>query len=346
MHIPEKWHRAAKLFVLDFLLIAVGLLIFAYFHHVRSEAYSTDDVLVITRPSDAPAVSATADPAEQPDEAPEGEPVTEETPVPTETPAPTPEPIPWSEKFADKFTDGDVKVTDTSYRSENISVTINSYSQPGMAWYVADIYIADIENYLTAFAEGKYGKGLRDWPKNIAAANNAIVAVTGDYYGTREKGVVIRNGAVYRTSTFKDLCILYYDGVMETMSASEFNPDEAIARGAYQAFSFGPQLLDENGVALKSFNSEITETNPRCAIGYFEPGHYCFVVVDGRQEGYSDGMEMSMLATVFQGLGCKAAYNLDGGQTAAMIFMGEFVNKPLEGGRQISDIVYIGEVAE
>lgn len=336
LHVPEKWHRAVRLALFDLGMIAVGLLIFAYFHHVRPQAYSTDDVIIVPRPSDTSTVAPEVSPSETPDPASDA----------SETPEPTSEPIAWSEKFSEQFTDGKVKVTDTSYRSDSISVTINRYAQSDMAWYVADIYIADIENYLTAFAEGTYGKGYRDWPLNMAIQNNAIIAVTGDYYGAREKGVVIRNGAVYRTSTFKDVCILYYDGVMETMPAEDFNAEEAIARGAYQAFSFGPRLLDENGVALKEFNSEITGTNPRCAIGYFEPGHYCFVVVDGRQDGYSDGMEMSTLANVFQGLGCKAAYNLDGGQTAAMIFMGEFVNQPLNGGRQMSDIVYIGEVAK
>ena len=44
--------------------------------------------------------------------------------------------------------------------------------------------------------------------------------------------------------------------------------------------------------------------------------------------------------------GCKAAYNQDGGQTAVMIFDGKKVNTPADGGRKISDIVYIGEVVE
>ena len=36
----------------------------------------------------------------------------------------------------------------------------------------------------------------------------------------------------------------------------------------------------------------------------------------------------------------------DGGKTAVMIFDGKKVNTPADGGRKISDIVYIGEVAE
>jgi len=44
---------------------------------------------------------------------------------------------------------------------------------------------------------------------------------------------------------------------------------------------------------------------------------------------------------------CKYALaHLCGYKTAATIFNDKKVNKPSEGGRKISDIVYIGEVAE
>ena len=79
--------------------------------------------------------------------------------------------------------------------------------------------------------------------------------------------------------------------------------------------------------------------NPRAAIGYFAPGHYCFVVVDGRQKGYSEGMSLDELASTLASLGCQTAYNLDGGATAMMVFQGKLVNQPTNGGRTSSDII-------
>ncbi|NLD03647.1 MAG: phosphodiester glycosidase family protein, partial [Clostridiales bacterium] len=35
--------------------------------------------------------------------------------------------------------------------------------------------------------------------------------------------------------------------------------------------------------------------------------------------------------------------NLDGGQSAVMMFMGQTVNQPYKGGRALNDMVYIGE---
>ena len=107
----------------------------------------------------------------------------------------------------------------------------------------------------------------------------------------------------------------------------------------WQAWAFGP-ALDENGAVCDTSDSKIKVKNPRGAIGYYEPGHYCFIVVDGRQSGYSDGMTLDELAHTFASLGCVRAYNLDGGATAMMVFQGAVVSQPTNGGRSSSDIIY------
>ena len=94
---------------------------------------------------------------------------------------------------------------------------------------------------------------------------------------------------------------------------------------------------------MKKFISEVTAANPRTVIGYYYPGHYCFLVVDGRQSRYSAGMTMSILSEFCESLGLTAAYNLDGGQSSQMIAENGFVNLPINGGRAVSDIVYICE---
>jgi exopolysaccharide biosynthesis protein len=140
-----------------------------------------------------------------------------------------------------------------------------------------------------------------------------------------------------------DVCILYADGVMESYYENEFDLDTAVERGAYQGWSFGPKLIDDGAVPA-SYNTTdaIIAHNPRAAIGYYEPGHYCLVTVDGRQSGYSRGMTLSELSQTFIDLGCVDAYNLDGGQSAMMVLNGLVVGQPYKGGRAISDIIYFG----
>ena len=95
----------------------------------------------------------------------------------------------------------------------------------------------------------------------------------------------------------------------------------------------------EEGKAKTQFNSTVTRNNPRSAIGCVEPGHYFLVQVDGRGANGSRGMTLQELAALFEELGCRTAYNLDGGQTAGIAWNGELVSYPY--GRSVSDIIYI-----
>ena len=251
---------------------------------------------------------------------------------------------PLAEKFADRFTDS-VTVTENSYTSPDISITVNEVNEENLTYYVADIYVRDITCFQTALAENTYGSGFRDSIEDMAVLNNALLAVNGDYYGNTTEGVVIRNGVIYRANpTNCDVCVLYYDGSMKVMPGSSFSVEEAVEDGAWQAWTFGPALLDAGGNPITAFasTSRITNANPRTAIGYYEPGHYCLVVVDGR--GESSGISLPRLSRLFDTLGCNAAYNLDGGNSSIMVWGNEVINNPSGGGRESSDALLIAEV--
>ena len=172
-----------------------------------------------------------------------------------------------------------------------------------------------------------------------ASLYNAVVALSGDHYRARYEGIVVRNGVLYRESRFADVCVLYTDGVMATFADEDFDLEAESEKGIWQVWSFGPMLLD-NGQAMTQFNSELQRANPRSAIGYFEPGHYCFVQVDGRIES-SRGMTLEVLSQLFADLGCTAAYNLDGGKSSGFVWQGELLSYPYN--RPISDIIYVSE---
>ena len=170
------------------------------------------------------------------------------------------------------------------------------------------------------------------------------VAASGDFFVFKRSGLAIRNGQVYREelNRSQDVCVIYSDGTMATYFAGSVDLDSIYAKNPYHAFSFGPKLLN-NGEPMTEFNTSVATWNPRCAIGYYEPGHYCLVVVDGRQRGYSLGLEMTELSKLMKQLGCTEAYNLDGGMTAMMAYGTELYSQPCGGGRQNCDIVYVAE---
>lgn len=284
----------------------------------------------------------------------ETRPVADSTPATADSDDPADEaeedvPLTWAEKFADRFTDTVVSA-DMSYSSPNISINIEKKTfgedRDIVTYFVADIYVAYIECFQTYLASNTYGKGFKEDVPVMDVESGALLAMTGDFYGYQDEGVVIRNGVVMRADeTNLDICVLYYDGTVETFSPEAFNLDEAVAKGAYQGWTFGPALLDINGNIPEDYNAKtkLKDLNPRSGFGYIEPGHYCFVVVDGRDRGYSRGVTLEEYSQIFKDLGCVAAYNFDGGESAVMTYNDVMVNIPFDDGRPVSDIVLIKE---
>ena len=240
----------------------------------------------------------------------------------------------WHKKFADKFTD-QVVSTDKSYTSPNVSVQLSYYqydtgkldkSNSGkhekygtkISYVLADIYVGDITCFLTAFAKDTYGVGYSEKLTDMSARMKSVLAVNGDSYSNNrheDNGTIIRNGVIYRNKqTTEETCVLNWNGTMDIYQPGQVDLQQLVDRGAYQSWIFGPSLLDESGKAKSTFLTwdYIRESHPRTAIGYYEPGHYCLLLVDGRQKS-SRGMFLDEMAKVFEDLGCKAAYNLDGG---------------------------------
>jgi len=257
------------------------------------------------------------------------------------------DPNDWRAKFADKFTDGEPIQTENSYTSANISVKVDIQTIDSVRYYVADIYVADLQYFKTAFAgENPDVMGARALTDEIAQQHGAIIAMAGDHcVDNQDTGVVIRNGNSYaENKPSSDQFVMFYDGTMKSYAPQDFNYDEVVAAGVYQVWSFGPMLL-QNGQPMTEFNmpDQIGGVNPRAAVGYYEPGHYCFVVVGGRQEGYAEGCTLEQLSKFMYGLQCTEAYNLDGGRSAEIIFMGQMLNEQASGRRTAYDILYIGE---
>ncbi len=266
-------------------------------------------------------------------------------------PEATPDPrTPWQIRFAEHFSEETV-ITDHSYRSPQVSITVETHTFGEGAnqsvYHVADIYVASPDSFRTYTANNVLAPSTSQDAMEMDAASHAILAISGDFYAYQPQGFLVRNGQVYMDDqTYCDLCVLYNDGVMACYSRFDYKVEDILSRGVAQAWNFGPSLLDENGHVKASYEMPIPVSypNPRSAVGYYEPGHYCFVVVDGRQDGYSKGMTMPELAQIFEELGCACAYNLDGGGSAVMTFLHERYSVQSNGGdRSLCDILLITE---
>lgn len=245
--------------------------------------------------------------------------------------------------------------TDTTYVSDDASVTLTTV-QTGtgtdtLTYYVADVVLSDATTLRSAFANNQFGENITDVVSSIAEDNGAVFAVNGDYYGFRDTGIVIRNGVVYRDDPAREGLVFYTDGTVAVYDETTTSAAELLADGAWNTLSFGPAIVEDGAIVTGIDDVEI-DTNfgnhsiqgeqPRTAVGVIDANHLVFVVVDGRDEGYSRGATLSELAEIMAGLGAQVAYNLDGGGSSELWFDGEVVNQPSNSGeRATSDILYI-----
>ena len=108
--------------------------------------------------------------------------------------------------------------------------------------------------------------------------------------------------------------------------------------------SVGGRLIEE-GKLNSNFEAG---TAPRTAVGIKADGSIVFYVIDGRQSGYSTGVQIKTLAKRMAELGCIDAINLDGGGSTAIagVFPGSdemsVLNKPSDGGlRSCANFIFL-----
>ena len=241
--------------------------------------------------------------------------------------------------------------SDTTYKTDDTSITLSTYREYDTNIYVAEVELSKNAQIETAFAQNSYGKNVTATTSSMAESSAAILAVNGDYYGARDNGYVIRDGIIYRSSAKADQedLVIYKDGSMKIINESEVSAQELVDDGAVTVLSFGPALVEDGKVSV-SQNDEVGKamaSNPRTAIAITKDNHYLFIVSDGRTDE-SEGLSLYELATFAASLGAETVYNLDGGGSSTMYFNGNVVNNPTTNGwdiseRGVSDIVYISK---
>ncbi len=248
------------------------------------------------------------------------------------------------------------RVSGTTYSGANATIDISTITSGSgstkVTSFVADILVTSASGLRSAFAEDTYGENIIADPSEIAAANNAVFAINGDYYGFRDTGIVIRNGVAFRDRGARQGLALDRDGSLRLYDETATTAARLVADGVWQAWSFGPGIV-EGGKVVAGIDSVEIDTNvgnhsiqgrqPRTGLGMIDANHFVAVVVDGRSSGYSRGVTMTEFATLFTDLGAQVAYNLDGGGSSTMVFNSALVNNPLGKGQErgTSDIIYV-----
>ncbi len=258
--------------------------------------------------------------------------------------------------FADE--DGGVWI----YASPTLRVDIQrhagTYGRKGVVWYLADVRLRAGEAFRAYLADPGNPRVLAR-PEEIAKKNQVVYAQNGDLFADRVydkklPGIIIRGGKILHGKTYAkanayipplDELALYPDGHIEMRVPGEMTAQDYIDSGVTDVLAFGP-ILFRNRVKDARLPVSFYHLEPRSAIGVVSPGHFIGIMVEGRNQR-STGVPLDFVADQLLEAGCYEAYTLDGGQTAAMVFMGKNVMQPgiysgYQKARKQQDIIGIG----
>lgn len=285
------------------------------------------------------------------------------TALPTFEPTPTPAPtarytLPMDTydggyaPLSDGYYDADITLSDGStvsaqcYQDETIEASYYTRRLYDSTCHFVHVKVKHSSQLRTALAKDVNGSSTCH-TSDMAAAKNALVAISGEYYTKREGSVfVVKQSQVIKSRPSRELHQLIIDTNGDfhiTTNRSDSTAMVSSLNGRiYQAFSFGPELVrDGSAVDCLDYAFDADSPNPRTAIGQIGHLEYLLCVVNGRTDDDA-GVTMPELAEIMAGEGCDSAYNLDGGGTSTLYWNGEVVNDMNESGkeRSISDCVY------
>lgn len=244
--------------------------------------------------------------------------------------------------------------TEDGYEDETISVKMEHQEmEDGTKIHIARVTISDASQLRTGVANpNKIGSTKTDTVRKMAKNYNAVIALNGDNYVDYPAKTTFEYRMTQKirskANKTKDILIIDDQGdfhlFIQSKGIKEF-PDELKKQGRklVNAFTFGPALV-KDGELLKlnpEYGYNPGGREPRAAIGQTDHLSYVMVIVEAKNRKGTSGFSQGKLAELMYELGCVQAFNLDGGNSAEMVF-GDQIYKGMPGGdeRGLSDIIY------
>ncbi|QHW31807.1 phosphodiester glycosidase family protein [Paenibacillus rhizovicinus] len=171
---------------------------------------------------------------------------------------------------------------------------------------------------------------------SMVKRTGAIAGVNGgafddpnwDGNGFRPAGIVMSGGKVlYKGDGMQAAVNVVGIDKNGLMVAGRYKPSQLLDMGVTDAVTFQPKFI-VNGKGLIKSEADGWGIAPRTVMAQQKDGTIMFVVIDGRQPGYSVGATLYDIQKILLAKGAVTAANLDGGSSTVLVKDDAVVNKP------------------
>lgn len=218
--------------------------------------------------------------------------------------------------------------------TDKAAIKVFSLEEAGYRGYMAKVKIFDPAVLKMVLAHDQI-RSNGETTSQMAKRNNAVLAINAGGFWADQNGKIAPVG------------ITVVDGEVKTFSAAKvsfvgFNQDGRLIGGPIQSreqleqmnvqqgASFLP-TLSKNGQKLPIPKEWANQKQPRTLIGHFLNGDLLMIVIDGRQQGWSQGVTLEEAQEKLIQFNVRDAYNLDGGGSSTFYYNGKVLNKPSDG---------------
>ena len=208
--------------------------------------------------------------------------------------------------------------------SDDITVEVNPYLGTG-----ADA--PELETYVEKF-------------KAVGGINaGGFMDEGGTGNGSIPQGIVIHNGELLygNPNVYQSIIGIDKD---DKLVCTGGTGNDALKWGMKEAVTFGPVFISNYEDVFDRNYQNLAMLNPRTAIGQASDGTMLLLVLDGRGPS-SFGAKYEDVIDIFRSYDAVNAANLDGGNSTAMIYNGEYVNNTVSmyGSRNLPTVFLVKE---
>lgn len=200
------------------------------------------------------------------------------------------------------------------------------YANLPMALYILEVDLNNSRIKIKAGTPNNSNSFATQVVSGIAGAqdrpgNKVLAAVNGDYFGVagfpfaEPQSILYKNGVGIK-SMFKLCPLCTFLSIDDVGKAAIGSNTRIIDSLKIKEAVGGYHVLVQDSLRVTQGDPSIA---PRTAVGVTTGNIVYFVVVDGRQPAYSNGMVFAQLTNVFIALGVKDAINLDGGGSSTFV---------------------------
>lgn len=226
--------------------------------------------------------------------------------------------------------------------SINNQVKIFKLDELGYRGFMVKIKLYNPKSFKVALSDGKIGG--YETTSSIAKSNKALLAVNGGGFGRYTKdgerhtsmiGATVVDGKFYKefVKTNEEINFVGINSIGEFIGVTPNTNADIKKLNPYQGVSFIPSLIVDSK-KTKIPSAWRNTKHPRTIIGMYPNGDLLLIVVDGRNEDWSNGITLERIQEKLLVLGVEDAYNLDGGGSTTLYYDGKILNQPSDGGER------------